>query len=206
MKPGAFIFAAALVLFSCKNEDKETTSTTDTLGNLTDTSLTRIDSPSMNDTMPIPMVNHASATLSATYPDTTLSGEARFDLDSATGQVKMRLNLAIPAKAGKSVAVHIHEHGDCGDKGNMAHGHWNPTNEAHGKWGSSAYHSGDIGNVKLDKSGNGSLTLTTDRWTLGGTADKNILRKALIVHGGADDFKTQPTGNAGSRIGCGIIQ
>src|SRR5687767_7221493 len=189
MKSAVIIFAAAMILFSCKNEDKETTSTTDSLGKLTDT-LPRTDSPSMNDTMPMAIVNHAGAMLNATYPDTSLNGEASFDMDSVTGKVKMTLSLNIPAKAGKSVAVHIHEHGDCSDKGNMAHGHWNPTKETHGKWGSGAYHSGDIGNVKLDRSGNGTLTLTTDRWTLGGTTDKNILRKALIVHGGVDDYKT----------------
>jgi Cu-Zn family superoxide dismutase len=41
---------------------------------------------------------------------------------------------------------------------------------------------------------------------LGGKADKNILGKAIIVHGGVDDFTTQPTGNAGSRIGCGVVK
>ena len=88
----------------------------------------------------------------------------------------------------------------------MAHGHWNPTNANHGKWGSAAFHAGDIGNVKLDGTGKGSLNLETELWSIGGSADKNILGKAIIVHGGVDDYKTQPTGNAGSRIGCGVIQ
>ena len=118
----------------------------------------------------------------------------------------MVLDISVPTKAGKEVAVHIHEHGDCGDKGNMAHGHWNPTNANHGKWGSAAFHAGDIGNVKLDGTGKGSLNLETELWSIGGSADKNILGKAIIVHGGVDDYKTQPTGNAGSRIGCGVIQ
>ena len=75
-----------------------------------------------------------------------------------------------------------------------------------GKWGSGSFHSGDIGNVKLNSKGNGTLTITTDLWTLGGKPDKNILGKSVIVHGGVDDFTTQPTGNAGTRIGCGVIQ
>ena len=109
-------------------------------------------------------------------------------------------------KAGKEVAVHIHEHGDCGNMGQMAHGHWNPGGAQHGKWGSGSFHAGDIGNIKLDSKGKGKLTLETDLWTLGGNASKNIIGKAIIVHGGVDDYSTQPTGNAGSRIGCGVIR
>ncbi|MBX2921340.1 MAG: superoxide dismutase family protein [Chitinophagaceae bacterium] len=157
------------------------------------------------DTSSVPLVKHAEAALTGTYPDTSVTGIAKFDaLDN--GKVKLELEITVPAKAGKSVAVHLHEHGDCGDNGKASHGHWNPTNAQHGKWGSASFHSGDIGNVELDKSGKGTITLETDLWTLGGTAAKNILAKALIVHGGVDDYTTQPTGNAGSRIGCGVIQ
>ncbi|HTN09322.1 superoxide dismutase family protein [Agriterribacter sp.] len=162
-------------------------------------------SHSMNDTASVPLVKHAEAVLAGTYADTTVSGTAKFDADE-NGKVKLELEITIPAKAGKSVAVHIHEHGDCGDNGKMSHGHWNPTNQQHGKWGSAGFHSGDIGNVQLDAQGKGTLTLETDLWTLGGNAEKNILDKALIVHGGVDDYTTQPTGNAGSRIGCGVIK
>jgi Cu-Zn family superoxide dismutase len=89
--------------------------------------------------------------------------------------------------------------------GKMAHGHWNPTNQQHGKWGSSSFHLGDIGNVPLDAAGKGSLEMETNLWTIGGDSTSNILNRSVIVHGGTDDFTTQPTGNAGSRIGCGVI-
>ena len=148
---------------------------------------------------------HAEAIITGTYSDTTVNGTAKFDVEE-NGKVKLVVDLDIPAKAGKPVAVHIHEHGDCGDQGNMSHGHWNPTNQQHGKWGSASFHSGDIGNVDLDKDGKGSLTMETDLWTIGGDSLKNILGKALIVHGGVDDYTSQPSGNAGSRIGCGVIQ
>jgi Cu-Zn family superoxide dismutase len=159
----------------------------------------------MPDTAAVPMVNHAEAILSGTEPDTTVSGSLKFDADPTSGKVKMLLEITVPIKAGKSVAVHIHEHGDCGDMGKMAHGHWNPTNAQHGKWGSASFHSGDIGNVKLDAKGKGKLTISTDLWTLGGKGDKNILGKSIIVHSGEDDYTTQPSGNSGSRIGCGVI-
>lgn len=147
---------------------------------------------------------HAQASISGTYSDTTVEGTATFD--QTDGKVKMVLNLNIPAKANKSVAVHLHEHGDCGDMGKGAHGHWNPTNKQHGKWGSESFHSGDIGNVELDAQGKGSLTLETALWSIGGDSTTNILDRAVIVHGGVDDYVSQPSGNAGDRIGCGVIQ
>lgn len=147
---------------------------------------------------------HAEAIISGTYPDTTVDGKATFHQES--GKVKMVLNLTVPSKANKSIAVHIHEHGDCGDMGKEAHGHWNPTNKQHGKWGSESFHSGDIGNVQLDMNGKGSLELETDLWSIGGDSTTNILDRSIIVHGGEDDYHTQPTGNAGGRIGCGVIK
>ncbi len=146
----------------------------------------------------------AHADISATIPDTSGSGRAEFTTHE-DGTVELTLNISFPSMANKTVAVHLHEHGDCGDAGKGAHGHWNPTNENHGKWGSDAFHSGDIGNVELDAEGSGMLTLSSDRWTIGGDEKTNILGRAVIVHSGVDDYTTQPTGNAGSRIGCGVI-
>ncbi len=192
--------AIALVsIFSCNNHS-DSNATADTTKVVTENEIP----PMMTDTMPAPMINHAEAILSGTYADTTVEGKVKFDLDPV-GKVKMTLEITIPEKAGKSVAIHIHEHGDCGESGNQAHGHWNPLNTLHGKWGSPGFHAGDIGNLKLNTKGEGYMSLITDLWTLGGRPDKNILGRSIIVHGGMDDYKTQPTGNAGTRIGCGII-
>ncbi len=147
--------------------------------------------------------SHAQAILTATMPDTTLTGTA--DFTAQDGKVKLLVTLSIPALKNKSVAVHIHEMADCGDMGKGAHGHWNPTNQQHGKWGSASFHAGDIGNVSLDSAGNGTLQIETDLWTIGGDAKTNVLNHSIIVHSGIDDFTTQPTGNAGSRVGCGVI-
>jgi Cu-Zn family superoxide dismutase len=193
------ISTAAVIFAGCNNENKENKTAEDTAKK----DIT--DPPVSPDPSVEAMVTHAEAVVSGVYADTSVTGKAVFDGETS-GKVKMVLEITIPAKANKQVAVHIHEHGDCGDNANMAHGHWNPTNQQHGKWGTDSYHSGDIGNVKLDAKGKGTVTLETDRWTLGGMPDKNILGKALIVHGGVDDYATQPTGNAGSRIGCGVIQ
>jgi Cu-Zn family superoxide dismutase len=104
-------------------------------------------------------------------------------------------------------AIHIHEKSDCSAAdGSSAGGHWNPTFKKHGKWGEGEYHRGDIGNFIADEKGNGTITFTTDEWSIGGEdATKDILGKGLIVHQGADDFVTQPTGNAGARLACSAI-
>lgn len=203
------IFLSTLIIaglgYSCNNEDKSTESTTTDSTQPTTTDTATHDMNMGSDTASVPMANKAEAMLTGTYPDTAVSGTAKFDAGS-DGKVKMKIEITVAAKAGKNVAVHLHEHGDCGDNGKMAHGHWNPTNAQHGKWGKGSFHSGDIGNIKLDAKGKGTLSLETDLWTLGGKPDKNILGKAVIVHGGVDDYTTQPTGNAGSRIGCGVIK
>jgi Cu-Zn family superoxide dismutase len=107
-------------------------------------------------------------------------------------------------------AIHIHETADCSSvDGKSTGGHWNPTNEPHGKWGSTdGFHKGDIGNLIANANGNATITMTTDKWCIGcGDANKDVLGKAIIIHEGIDDFKTQPTGDAGGRVSCGgIIQ
>lgn len=191
------LFAATLFLgstmVSCGDGTTDTDATSDTISSSTEASESSSSQKS------------ASAVITASYSDTAVSGTANFTQNN--GEVTLHLTLQIPAKADKEVAVHLHEHGDCGDEGMNAHGHWNPTNEDHGKWGAAPFHRGDIGNVKLDAQGNGTLEMTTDLWSIGGSdTTKNILDKAVIVHGGVDDFVSQPTGNAGNRIGCGVIK
>jgi Cu-Zn family superoxide dismutase len=104
-------------------------------------------------------------------------------------------------------AIHIHEKADCSAvDAASAGGHWNPTLKKHGKWGSAEYHKGDIGNFTADESGNGKISMTTDEWCIGcGDTTKDILGKGLIVHEKADDYQTQPTGNAGGRMACSAI-
>jgi len=105
-------------------------------------------------------------------------------------------------------AIHIHEKADCSSAdGKSTGGHWNPTFEAHGKWGAEeGYHKGDIGNFEVGEDGYGSVIFTTDEWCIGcGDEKKDILGKAIIVHQGTDDFKSQPSGAAGARVSCGGI-
>ncbi len=107
-------------------------------------------------------------------------------------------------------AIHIHQTADCSSAdGTSAGGHWNPTAQPHGKWGDAAgYHKGDIGNFEVGSDGVGTISMTTDLWCMGcGDDAKDIMGKAIIVHKGADDFTSQPSGAAGARVSCaGIIE
>lgn len=107
-------------------------------------------------------------------------------------------------------AIHLHEKADCSsDDGKSSGGHWNPTFEPHGAWGSEkGYHRGDIGNFEVGADGIGQVYFETDQWCIGCDEEaKNILGKAIIVHQGADDFVSQPSGAAGARISCaGILE
>lgn len=146
----------------------------------------------------------AKASLKSTSSNETI-GSAKF-YSLADGKIKMDLEINMKERADSNIAVHFHEHGDCGNMGENTHGHWNPTNEPHGKWESASYHSGDIGNIKLDDKGHAKLSVTTDRWTIKDGDAKNIIGRGIIVHGGTDDYTTQPTGNSGPRVGCGVIE
>jgi Cu-Zn family superoxide dismutase len=145
----------------------------------------------------------AEAVITGTKADTAVTGIIKFT--QTGGKVKMKLEIMIPQLANHTVAVHIHEHGDCGDAGKNAHGHWNPGGKKHGKWGSAEFHAGDIGNITLNAKGKGTYTLESTIWSIGGDVMTDILNKAIIVHSGTDDYTSQPAGNAGSRIGCGLI-
>lgn len=100
---------------------------------------------------------------------------------------------------------HIHEYGDCShDEAESAGGHFNPDNHAHGLPDESAQrHAGDLGNLSADDQGRGQLEITVDTLTIAGS-DNSVLGRSVIIHAEPDDGG-QPTGNAGGRIGCGVI-
>jgi len=99
---------------------------------------------------------------------------------------------------------HIHEYGDCSSPdGTSAGGHFNPMNKKHGAPADMNRHEGDMGNVVADASGNASIEYVDKVIRLNGP--HSILGRGLIVHQGEDDLESQPTGNAGSRVACGVI-
>jgi Cu-Zn family superoxide dismutase len=105
--------------------------------------------------------------------------------------------------AGKH-GFHIHEFGDCSSPdGKAAGGHFNPTKAPHAGHDAAQRHVGDLGNIEADSSGKAHLELTDKMMTMSG--ENSIIGRGLIVHEKADDLKTQPTGDAGGRLACGVI-
>ena len=101
--------------------------------------------------------------------------------------------------------VPMHEKGDCSSGDGMsAAGHFNPTAKPHGNPSVSDHHSGDMTMLVADASGNASLSAEFGAMSIGsGTTD--IVGKSVIVHKDPDDYATQPTGNSGARVACGVI-
>jgi Cu-Zn family superoxide dismutase len=99
---------------------------------------------------------------------------------------------------------HIHECGDCSaPDGSSAKGHFNPESKSHGAPMDMMRHEGDLGNVIADSSGTAHFEYVDKTIMLFG--NHSILGRSIIVHKSEDDLKTQPTGNAGARIACGVI-
>ncbi|MEE7561307.1 superoxide dismutase family protein [Xanthomonas sp. Kuri4-2] len=102
---------------------------------------------------------------------------------------------------------HIHEKGDCSaPDGSSAGGHFNPAQANHGAVSSDPHHGGDMPNIKADAQGNATIDgPVSSNVNLGKGDQFDIAGHAVIVHADADDYKTQPTGNAGGRLACGVI-
>jgi superoxide dismutase, Cu-Zn family len=100
--------------------------------------------------------------------------------------------------------IHIHECGDCSAAdGASAGGHFNPMGESHGAPMDAMRHEGDMGNITADETGNAHLEYIDKMISLGGMA--SVIGRSVIVHKNEDDLKTQPTGNSGPRVACGVI-
>jgi Cu-Zn family superoxide dismutase len=100
---------------------------------------------------------------------------------------------------------HVHEKGDCSSGDGMSTGgHFNPGGAAHGRHGAGAHHVGDLPSLKADANGVAQFRFESSSILLGsGGAD--VIGKGLIVHRDPDDYRTQPTGNAGPRLACAVI-
>ena len=144
----------------------------------------------------------ATAQLQPTKGNKTF-GEATFE---QVGD-KVRVVVFVQGlKPGQEHGLHIHEAGDCSSGDGMsAKGHFNPHGKPHGNPASAERHAGDLPSLKANKGGRANIQADLDVITLA-PGQASIIGRGLIVHADPDDYKTQPTGNAGARIACGVIQ
>lgn len=142
----------------------------------------------------------ATAKLQSTQ-GSSVQGQVRFTTQP-DGSVRVQgevLGLAPNSEHG----FHVHEKGDCSaPDGTSAGGHFNPTNTAHARHGSG--HAGDLPSLYADATGKATFDFSTRNVTVG-YGNTNVMGRGVIVHKDADDFQTQPTGNSGARLACGIV-
>jgi len=145
-------------------------------------------------------VGKATASIEA-RSGSSLSGTADFVMHGEKLMITVSLEGAPPGPH----AVHIHENGDCSaPDASSAGGHFNPGGHKHGSPDAPEHHAGDLGNISIGEDGTGTLMFHTSELTVAGEPG-GVVGRAIIVHEKPDDFVTDPTGNAGGRIGCGVI-
>lgn len=150
---------------------------------------------------PPPAPKHATATLAGTAKFKAVTGTVEFK--ETDDGVEVTANVEGLKKG--THGFHIHEKGDCSaPDAKSAGGHFNPSNHKHGGPEADERHEGDLGNITAGKDGKATATMTVKGITLK-DGDNSIVGKGFIIHDKADDFKTQPTGNAGDRVACGVI-
>jgi Cu-Zn family superoxide dismutase len=143
----------------------------------------------------------AVATLEPTK-GSTAGGKVTFTQKGSKVVVLANVSGLSPGQHG----FHVHEKGDCSSGDGMsAGGHFNPFGKPHGDPAAADHHAGDMPMLVADGAGNATLTVELELMTIGDGAG-DIIGKAVIVHKDPDDFKTQPTGNSGARVACGVIR
>jgi Cu-Zn family superoxide dismutase len=143
----------------------------------------------------------ASAQLQPTTGNTT-SGSASF---TQVGDKVHLVAYVTGLTPGQEHGFHVHEAGDCSSGDGMsAKGHFNPYGKPHGSPASAERHAGDMPALRADAGGNARIDTTLDVMSVK-PGPASVVGRGLIVHASPDDYKTQPTGNAGARLACGVI-
>ena len=131
--------------------------------------------------------------------DSSMTGVAQAKPEGAGVAIHLEVQNATPGEHG----VHIHEKGDCSDpKATSAGGHYNPNAGAHhGGLNTPVRHGGDLGNMQVDASGKGTLDVSVPDLPA-----SSVVGKAIVVHEKQDDLQTDPAGNSGARVACGVFR
>jgi Cu-Zn family superoxide dismutase len=130
-----------------------------------------------------------------------VSGTVTFTEVADGVQVQVEITGLTPGKHG----FHVHEFGDCSAvDASSAGAHFNPTDQPHAAPDAEARHVGDMGNVEADASGTAKLDYLDHNMSLA-HGQESIIGRSVVVHAKEDDLKSQPTGDSGARVACGVI-
>ena len=121
----------------------------------------------------------------------------------------VKINLRVSGLPPGRHALHIHETGKCDPPDfKSTGGHFNPTHKKHGWQNPEGHHAGDLPDFVVDESGRGGLDALIEGVTLSGQGENSLFHPggtSVVIHASADDNKTDPSGNSGARIACGVI-
>lgn len=125
--------------------------------------------------------------------------------NASVGRVYVRADInGLPP--GRSFGFHVHEKGDCsGADFASAGGHFNPDGKPHGGQGTPERHAGDLPNLMSDGEGVAVFAYTAEQLTVD-PGPRSVIGRSIIIHASPDDYRTQPAGNSGARIACGVIR
>ena len=160
----------------------------------------------------IPVLLTACASMDASGPKASAALEPRSGSQvagtvsfQAVGQ-KVRVEASVTGLTPGEHGFHVHEVGDCSAAdATSAKGHFNPAAKAHGHHGGAERHAGDMPNLVADASGKAMLSAELDMLSLT-EGPTGILKRSVVIHADPDDYKSQPAGNSGKRIACGVIR
>jgi Cu-Zn family superoxide dismutase len=163
----------------------------------------------------IASVSAALVTACSSLPNSQPLAEARLEArsgSSVAGTVtftpagdKVRVEARVDGLTPGAHGFHVHELGDCSAAdGASAKGHFNPAGKMHGHAGGE-HHAGDMPNLEADASGNASLVVEVAQMAIV-EGPAGIVGRSVVVHADPDDYKSQPAGNSGKRIACGVIR
>jgi Cu-Zn family superoxide dismutase len=143
----------------------------------------------------------ATATLEA-RSGSNVSGTVSFHV---VGQ-KLRVEASVAGLTPGAHGFHVHEAGDCSaPDASSAKGHFNPAGRQHGHHGGNDRHAGDMPNLVADGYGNATLSAEVDMLGLS-EGPGGIIKRSVVIHADPDDYKSQPAGNSGKRVACGVIR
>lgn len=186
---------ALLALVACGSPDTPATATTGSV---------EVDPHAGHD---VAAVDHAplaeAVALLEPTEDSTTSGELHFS--SHHGQISVT-GTVTGLTPGAEHGFHVHEFGDCSaPDGSSAGGHFDPFDVDHGRVGEPPHHVGDSDNIVANAEGVATFENVLIGGTIGDGGEADIVGKGVIVHAGADDYETQPTGDAGGRLACAVV-
>jgi superoxide dismutase, Cu-Zn family len=146
---------------------------------------------------------NGGASASATLQSAEGQPAGTATVSDADGMI--RVSLSVEGLPPGAHGAHVHTTGSCEAPAfETAGGHWNPTNAQHGLESPQGQHAGDMPNLQIGEDGRGTLEYTLEGATLAGLLDSD--GSAIVVHASADDQMTDPSGNSGDRIACGVFR